>query len=166
MKNSKTKRMVYDAILAGVALTIFMVELQLPSPVPVPGVKLGLANIVTLFAVYALRPADAAAILFVRILLGGLLSGRLISLLYSLAGGVLCLATMLLLKKFLKKQVWLCSIAGAMAHNIGQIAVAVILTRSIYVAVYLPILIVAGTIAGLFTGLCVQMSVKYFKIIN
>ena len=160
MEQTKTKRMVYDALLAGIALTIFMVEAQLPPPVPIAGVKLGLANIVTLFAVYALQPADAAAILLVRILMGGIFSGRLISLLYSFVGGALCLVTMLLLKKLLKKQIWFCSIAGAMAHNAGQILVAVILTRTWYVAVYLPVLIAAGSIAGLFTGLCVQMVMK------
>ena len=163
MKLTKTKRMVYDALFSGIALTIFMVEAQLPPPVPIPGVKLGLANIVTLFAVYALQPADAAAILLVRILLGGILSGRLISLLYSFVGGVFCLGTMLLLKKLLRKQIWLCSIGGAMAHNVGQILVAVILTRTLYVAVYLPVLIAAGSIAGLFTGLCVQMAMRLLK---
>ena len=167
MKQTKTKRMVYDALLAGIALTIFMVEAQLPSLVPIPGVKLGMANIVTLFAVYALQPADAAAILLVRILLGGIFSGRLISLLYSFVGGAFCLVITLLLRKLLRKQIWLCSVAGAMAHNVGQILVAVILTRTLYVAVYLPVLMVAGSIAGLFTGLCVQMTMKIWgKIRN
>lgn len=164
MNHTKTRKLIYDSLLAGIALAMYLIELQIPSPVPIPGVKLGLANIVTLFAVYLLNPADAAAILMVRILLGGIFSGRLISLLYSLAGGIFCLLVMLLLKKnFLRSQIWLCSVAGAAAHNIGQIMVAILLTRSIYVAVYLPVLLVTGMTAGLFTGLCSQRAISLLK---
>lgn len=70
MNHTKTRKLIYDSLLAGIALAMYLIELQIPSPVPIPGVKLGLANIVTLFAVYLLNPADAAAILMVRILLG------------------------------------------------------------------------------------------------
>ena len=84
------------ALLTAVALTIFMVELQLPALAPIPGVKLGLANIITVYAMFVLGPRDTACILLVRILLGSIFSGQLMALFYSLAGGLLCYLVMLL----------------------------------------------------------------------
>ena len=83
------RRLTRDALLAGIALILFIVEAQLPPLTPIPGIKAGLANIITVFAVFALGPADAAAILAVRILLGALVSGSLSMLMYSAAGGLM-----------------------------------------------------------------------------
>jgi heptaprenyl diphosphate synthase len=131
------------------------VELRLPSPVPIPGVKLGLANIITVVAVYRFRASEVSLLLAVRIILGAIFAGNLSALLFSACGAVLCLCGMLLLKKFLpKKYIPLCSVIGAMLHNVGQMAAAVWIMGSAGVLVYLPILIVTGGIAGLFTGLC------------
>ena len=149
------------AVLTSVALTIFIVELQIPVLVPIPGVKLGLANIITLYAVFVLGPADAACILVVRILLGSMFSGQMISLLYSLAGGLLCYLVMLLLHRFCSlKQIWVCSVFGAVAHNIGQITIAILLTGTPALICYLPVLMVSGIIAGIFTGFCAQFVVN------
>ena len=151
------RRLTRDALLAGIALILFIVEAQLPPLTPIPGIKAGLANIITVFAVFALGPADVAAILAVRILLSALVSGSLSMLMYSAAGGLMCYAAMLGLKRVLTmKQIWVASVLGAAAHNTGQIAVAIAVTRTPALISYLPVLLVSGMVAGLFTGLCAQ----------
>lgn len=155
------KRLTRMAILTAVALSIFIVELQIPALAPIPGVKLGLANIVTVYAMFTLGAADAALILGARILLGSMCSGQMMALIYSLAGGVLCYLVMLLLRRvFTLKQIWICSVFGAIAHNLGQIAAAILITRTPALICYLPVLMVSGIIAGTFTGLCAQFAVE------
>ena len=95
----KTKRLTELAMLTAVALIIFVIELQIPNPFPIPGVKLGLANIITVYAVYHYRPGEVMLIVFVRVFLGALFGGVMSALIYSLAGSVFCLAGMLLLRK-------------------------------------------------------------------
>ena len=153
----KTKRLTQAALLTAIALTIFMVEAQLPALAPIPGMKLGLANIVTVYAMFLLGPADTLAILLCRIVLGSLFAGQLMSMLYSLGGGLSCYMVMLLLRNLLtKKQIWVCGIIGAIAHNIGQICVAIGITRTSALLYYLPLLMVSGILTGCFTGLCAQ----------
>jgi heptaprenyl diphosphate synthase len=152
-----TRRLTRMAVLTAVALTIFVVELQLPSLTPIPGVKLGLANIVTVYAMFTLGPADTLCVLLARILLGSFFAGQIMALLYSLAGGLLCYLVMLLLRRILTvKQIWVCGVLGAVAHNVGQIAVAILLTRTPALVYYLPVLLVSGILSGAFTGLCAQ----------
>ena len=123
--------------------------------------KLGLANIITLAAVFLLGPVDAAAIMLVRILLGCTLSGQFSALIYSLSGGCVCyLITVLLYKLFRRNQLFILGILGAIAHNIGQILAAILVTGSVYIVYYLPILIVSAVLSGLFTGLACQAVVK------
>lgn len=156
MKRDSIRRLTHMAVLTAVALTIFVAEAQLPSLVPIPGVKLGLANIVTIYAVFALGPGPAAMILLARVLLGSLFSGGM-TIFYSLTGGLCCYLVMLVMRKLVtKRQIWVCSVLGAMAHNVGQIAVAIALTRTPGIAAYLPVLLVSGIVTGLFTGLCAQ----------
>lgn len=156
-----TKRLTRMAILTAVALTIFIVELQLPNLTPIPGVKLGLANIITVYAMFALGGADTLCILLARILLGSMFSGQMMALFYSLAGGLLCYLVMLVMRRlFTPKQIWICSVLGAVAHNLGQIAVAVLITRTPALLYYLPVLMISGIIAGAFTGLCAQLVVN------
>lgn len=156
MKHTSLRQLTYMAVLTAVALTIFVIEAQLPPLAPIPGIKLGLANIVTVYAVFALGPGKAALILLARILLGSLFAGGL-TILYSLAGGLCCYLVMLLLCRLVtEKQIWVCSVLGAMAHNAGQIAAAVLITRTPSIVAYLPILLVSGILTGLFTGLCAQ----------
>lgn len=157
----KTKRLVELALLATIALTIFIVELRIPALMPIPGVKLGLANIVTVYAVYCYRGGDVLLLVLTRIFLGAMFSGQMMSLLYSLSGGLLCLAGMLLLYHAIPRtHLWIGSILGAVLHNIGQTAVAVLVMRTMAVLAYLPILLVSGCIAGAFTGLCAQAVIK------
>lgn len=112
-------------LLTALALIIFVVELQIPNPVPIPGVKLGLANIIMVFAVYYYRAREVFLVVVSRILLGSFLGGNMMAFLYSIAGGLLCLAGMLFLKHVItEKYIWLCSVLGAVLHNIGQITIA------------------------------------------
>ena len=151
------KKLTRDAVLTAIALTIFMIEAQLPNLVPVPGVKLGLANIVTIFALFAYGPKDALLILLVRVVMGSIFSGQMTTVFYSLAGGLLCWCTTVLLRKILTdRQIWVASVIGAVFHNIGQILVAIVITGTPGIVVYLPVLMVSGILAGLFTGLCAQ----------
>ncbi len=156
-----TKRLTRMAILTAVALTIFIVELQLPNLTPIPGVKLGLANIITVYAMFALGGADTFCILIARILLGSIFSGQMMALFYSLAGGLLCYLVMLVMRRlFTPRQIWICSVLGAVAHNLGQMAAAVLITRTPALLYYLPVLMISGIIAGTFTGLCAQFVVN------
>ena len=151
------RRLTRDALLTAVALILFTVEAQMPAPVPIPGVKLGLANVVNLWAVCTLGPCDALCILLCRIILGAFFVGHLMVLFYSLAGGLLSLCALLLLRRVTTpRQLWICGVCAAVAHNAGQLAVAVWVTRSLAVLAYFPLLTVSGMITGFFTGLCAQ----------
>ena len=151
------RRITRLALLTAIALTIFMAEAQIPVPIPIPGVKLGLANIVTVYAVFALGPGDALLILVTRVFLGAVFSGQMMTLFYSLGGG-------LLLSRLLTwRQIWLCSPISAVFHNLGQLLVAAALLGSWTVLAYLPYLVVAGAASGLFTGLCAQLLVGRLK---
>ena len=159
-----TRRLTKDALLACLALAIFVVELQLPALSPVPGLKLGLSNIITVFAVFTLSPADAALILAARILLGTFISGNLSALMYSAAGGVLCYIAMVILRRFLTpRQIWVASVIGAVFHNLGQVLVAMAITRTPGLIAYLPILTAGGMLAGLFTGLSAQYTINHMR---
>ena len=153
----KTRKLTQMALLTAIALTIFMVEAQIPALVPVRGVKLGLSNIITVFAVFAMGPKEAAAILFVRIFLGAVLAGYFSTIFYSAAGGTLAIGVTILLRKLLtKKQLWVAGVLGAVAHSIGQMAMAIAITQTVGLMSYLPVMILCSIVTGLFTGLCAQ----------
>ena len=144
-------------MLTAIALTIFMVEAQLPPLAPIPGIKLGLANIVTIWAMFALGPVDALMILLARILMGSVFSGQMMTLAYSLSGGLLCwLSTLLLQKLLTDRQIWAASILGAMVHNLGQLLAASVIMGTWAVWYYCPILLISGILTGAFTGLSAQ----------
>jgi heptaprenyl diphosphate synthase len=114
---------------------------------------------------FLLGPADTLAILIVRILLGSIFSGQMMSLIYSLSGGFLCYLVMLIMRKIVtKKQIWVCSVVSAIAHNIGQMAAAILVTSTPNLIIYLPVLMISGVIAGLFTGLSAQFLVNRVDI--
>lgn len=160
----KTNKLTRLALLAAIALGLYVLEAQLPSPIPVAGIKLGLSNIVTVYAVFVFGPWEALAILLVRVFLGSLFTGQMMALAYSLAGGLLSLLVMLLLRRILTpKQIWIASVVGGICHNIGQILVAMAVTSTPSIAVYLPVLILSGLAAGLFTGLCAQYLIDHMK---
>ena len=160
----KTKEITRMALLCAIALTIFMVEAQLPGLAPVPGIKLGLANIVTVYAVFTLGPRKAAMILTVRVFLGAVFSGQMSTILYSAAGGALAIGVTILSRKILtKKQIWVAGVLGAIAHSVGQMAVAIGVTLTPGLIVYLPVMIVIGIFTGTFTGLCAQFLTERLK---
>ena len=157
----KARKLTQMAMLTAIALTIFMIEAQIPPLVPIPGIKLGLANIVTVFAVFAMGPKEAASILFVRIFLGAVFAGNFSTILYSGAGGFCAIAVTILLRKILtKKQLWVAGVCGAIAHSIGQMAMAVAITATPGLLAYLPIMIAASIVSGAFTDYCAQLLVN------
>lgn len=156
-----TKKLTELALLTAIALTIFLIELQIPNPFPIPGVKLGLANIVTIYAIYHYRAGEVFLLILTRIVLGALFSGNLVALLYSLVGGLLCLIGIIPLRHVIPADVlWSVSVLGAVFHNIGQISMAILLTRTPEIAAYFPVLLISGCCAGMFTGLCAQLLIK------
>ena len=125
----KVRKLTLMALLTAIALTIFMIEAQIPALVPIPGVKLGLANIVTVFAVFVLGPKEAAMILAARVFLGAVFSGNFSTIFYSGAGGVCAIAITIALRKLLTlKQLWVAGALGAIAHSVGQMAMAIVIT--------------------------------------
>ncbi len=156
----KARKPALLGLLTAVALTIFLVEAQLPPVLPVPGVKLGLANIVTVFTVFALGPGEGILVLAARIFLGAVFCGNFSSILYSAAGGACAIAVTIALRRILtRKQLFVAGCLGAMAHSIGQIAMAALVLGTASVFVYLPVLLAVSLVTGLFTGLCAQFLV-------
>ena len=161
----KTRKLTTLALLTAIALTIFMVEAQIPAIVPLPGVKLGLANIVTVFTVFTLGAREGILVLAARIFLGAVFAGNFSTIFYSAAGGALAILTTIGLRKILKNnQLWVAGCLGAVAHSIGQMAMAIVLLATPSLAVYLPVMIAISIVTGLFTGLCAQYLVNRGKL--
>lgn len=160
----KTKRLTELALLTTVALIIFVIELRIPNPIPIPGVKLGLANIITVYALYHYRIKEVFLVVMVRILLGSIFGGNMMALLYSVTGSLFCLAGMQLFCRMIpQKHLWICSVLGAVLHNIGQTLIACLIAGW-GLLVYFPFLLVSGCLAGAFTGICAQMIIGRIKI--
>lgn len=158
-----SRRITILAMLTSLSLIIFMLEAQLPPIAPIPGIKLGLANIITLVTLFWYGRRDAFIVLMLRIALSTVFAGTMLSLLYSAAGGILCFIVMSLALGALRDKLWVLSILGAIAHNIGQIAAAAAITATWQVVAYLPILIVSAILTGTFTGIAAQIIVKRLK---
>lgn len=154
----KPKKLVLLALLTAIALTVFLIEAQIPPIVPIPGVRLGLANIVTVFAVFAIGSREGAAVLLCRIFLGAVFAGNFSTILYSAAGGFCAIAVTVGMKKLLTtRQLWVAGALGAMAHNIGQMAAAVAISQTPSLVIYLPLLLAIAIVTGSLTGLSVQI---------
>lgn len=150
----KTKKLALMAALTAIALTIFVAEAQIPPVVPIPGAKLGLANVVTLVAIVLMGRREAGEILLMRILLGSMFTGSVSAMMFSIAGGVLAWAIMCLTVRFFgEKQLWIVSVLAALGHNAGQLAVAVWVTGTVSILAYALVLVAAGVITGAFTGI-------------
>ena len=161
------RRIARLALLTAIALTIFMAEAQIPALTAIPGVKLGLANIVTVYAMFVLGPGDALLVLSGRVFLGAVFSGQPMTLLYSAAGGFLSWCALCLLQKLLtRRQIWLASPVAAVFHNLGQLLAAAAVLRSWAVMAYLPYLIIAAVLAGLFTGVAAQALIRRLERIG
>ena len=156
----KTRTVALTGLLIALALVLSYLESLVPLSFAVPGIKLGLPNLVIVFALYRLRPATAAAISLLRVALVALLFGSALSLAYSAAGAVLSFAVMLLLKRSGRFGCTGVSVAGAVAHNLAQIAAAALLLETPSLAWYFPVLCVSGTAAGVCIGLLAALLVK------
>ena len=153
----KVKKLALLSLLTAIALIVFSVEAQIPPVVPIPGVKLGLANIITVFAVFAIGAKESAVVLACRIFLGAVFAGNFSTIFYSAAGGLCAILATIGLKRILTvKQIWVAGCIGAVAHSIGQMAAAVAITQTPGLLIYLPVLIAISILTGFLTGLCAQ----------
>lgn len=154
MKRKMTgKAIATMGLLLALALLCGYVETLIPFSFGIPGIKLGLANIVTLLALYLLGAKEAFLISFLRILLSGFLFGNLFSILYSLGGGILSFFVMLFLKKAVKCGVLTVSVAGGISHNMGQLLVAAAVVENLNVLYYMSVLFFAGFVTGTLIGI-------------
>lgn len=155
----KTKRLVLLAMLTAVAMILSYVESLLTS-VGIPGVKMGLANIAVIFALFRFGWKEAAALSLVRVVLVSLLFGSVGAMLYSLAGAVLSLAVMALLRRIDRFSTVGISVAGGVAHNAGQILMAMLILQTKQLLGYLPVLAVSGIAGGVLTGLAAALLIR------
>ena len=155
----KTKRLVLLAMLTAVAMILSYVESLLPS-VGIPGVKMGLANIAVIFALFRFGWKEAAALSLVRVVLVSLLFGSVGAMLYSLAGAVLSLAVMALLRRIDRFSTVGISVADGVAHNAGQILMAMLILQTKQLLGYLPVLAVSGIAGGVLTGLAAALLIR------
>ena len=165
---SKTKRLTLCAILVALAMALSYTERFIPLQmlVPLPGVKLGLANIVTLMALYLMGPKAAFAILIPRCIFGAVFGGGITGLAFSLVGGLLAMAVMCLARKIPAFSVYGVSILGAAAHNVGQILAAMVLMNSVYIGAYLPYLLGVALFTGFATGAACAGILRALKAVD
>lgn len=157
---NKTKKIAYYGLLIAVAFVLSYLESLIPVFVSVPGIKLGLTNLVVLLAMEYFGYKEAFGINMIRILLVGFTFGNGFSLIYSLAGGMLSFLIMVLLKKSKRFSLAGISVSGGVSHNIAQILVAAVILDSHALFYYLPILLISGTFAGLVIGLICSEIIK------
>ena len=161
---NRTRKLVFMALLTAVELTIWVLEGQIPPPIPVPGVKLGLASVVTLAAMAVLGRREAGCILLLRVILGCLFAGSFSAIIFSLAGGVLSWAVMAsLIGLFPEKLLWVVSVFGAIGHNAGQLLAAVAVTKTPGLFWYGPALLTSAIVTGAFTGLGAMYLVRALR---
>ncbi len=163
-KKYSTKKLVTLAVTVAVAMALSFVESQIPAFVALPGVKVGLANIAVIFALYKMGWREAVTVSIVRVLLVALLFGSFVSMLYSIAGAVLSLAVMIILKSLTPLSSVAVSVTGGVCHNLGQIAVASVIMETNVVLYYLPFLLLSGTVAGVAVGVASALLVKRIRL--
>ena len=149
MKN----KIAYWGVFLALALVCSYVESLIPIYFGIPGVKLGLTNIVVILMLYTIGAKDAILISVLRIILAGFMFGNAFSIIYSLAGGILSFVVMLLLKNTGKLKILSISTAGGISHNVGQLIVAALVVENYNILFYVPVLIIAGIITGFLIGL-------------
>lgn len=163
----KSSKLCLTALMAAISLGIYALECLIPPVIPVPGVKIGLANVVTLVCLYTLNAKCAFSVLMIRIVVSSLLFAQPVSMIFSLSGGLLSFGIMLVLKRFFDtSDIWAISVFGAFGHNFGQILAAVLVTGELSVAYYFLFLIISSVITGAFTGICAQSAIKKIKKIK
>ena len=156
----ETRKIARMGLLTALALILSYVESLIPAFVAVPGVKMGLANIVVVFALYTLGPGEAAIVSIIRVLLSSLLFGSILSLSYSAAGAVISLRSMIIMMKTKIFGVTSVSVTGGVFHNLGQILVACLVLETDVLLYYLPVLILSGTVTGAVIGIASSIVIK------
>ena len=156
-------KVAYFGVFTALALIFSYVETLIPIQFGIPGVKLGLANLIIVIALYRMKLSEAYLLSIVRVLLAGFIFGNYFSIIYSLAGGLLSLTVMALLRKKGGFSVIGVSIAGGVFHNIGQLIVASVIVETFSVMYYVPVLLIAGLVTGLLIGIA-SVSYTHLKI--
>ena len=164
MKRNNTRKMTFLGMMASLALILSYVETLLP-PIyaAVPGIKMGLPNIIIIFILYRYSVREAAVISLIRLVVTTLLFGNVMTFLYSLVGAFLSITIMAIFKKLNLFSTIGVSIAGAVMHNLGQILVAILLLGTKEIGYYMIVLAISGTIAGVFIGLLGSTMLRYIK---
>ena len=165
MRNDKVKRIALFGMMVALAFNFSYLESLIPFNFGIPGVKLGLANLVVTVALYIMKPYEAFSIAVIRIFLAGLTFGNAYSIAYSLCGGMLSFLVMLAFRKS-KLSIIGVSMLGGICHNIGQIIVAAVVMSTINIVYYLPVLLVAGLVTGLLIGIVSKLIVNRIEIIK
>lgn len=168
MEHKKIKHMVILAMMTAIAIILHYIESMFPLPVPVPGIKLGLSNVVSLITLFLFGPVSAIMVLVLRILMTSFLYAGLSSAIFSLSGGILSLLMMILIWKLRNKGFTIvgASVAGGIFHNIGQILAASLVLGTFTVFSYLPVLIISGMITGVATGILAGILVPRLEEIS
>ena len=162
----KTKKVATLGLTIALAMIMSYIEALVPLSFAVPGIKMGLANIVIIFVLYKIGTKEAIVVSLIRVILVSLLFSNAMAMAYSIAGAVLSLSVMWLLKKTDKFSVIGVSVAGGVMHNVGQIIMAVILLGTEQIALYLPVLIITGTATGVVIGIVAGLVINRFKNIR
>lgn len=159
------RKMIYISLLIAMSLVLHIFEGMIPVPFITPGAKLGLANIITVIALYTLNYKEAFLVLFLRILLSVMFGGSVSRLLYSLSGGVLSYIFMVITKSLGKDKVSIIGVScvGAVFHNIGQLFAASLIVETMSIMLYLPVMSVAGIGTGIFVGITSNFAVEHLK---
>ena len=160
---TRLQKLTRCALLTAAALVVFVIEAQIPPLTAIPGIKPGLSNIFTLFALRVLGPGWALALLLLRVSLGSVITGQMMAFLYSMAGGLLAFSVMAALRRLPENRLWVASVFAAMAHNVGQLAAAIAVTGTRQLLYYLPVLLLSGIVSGSFTGLCAQLVLQKLR---
>lgn len=158
-----SKKIPYYGLFAALAILMGYVEMMIPVPIPIPGVKLGLANVIIIIMMYFMDTKSAFFVSLIRVLLSGLLFAGFAGLLYSLAGAMCSFAVMALLKKTGKFSIVGVSLAGGVFHNVGQVAVAAMAVENVKMMYYLPFLLVSGVATGILIGIVAKTALVYLK---
>ena len=156
----KASKISFLALSIALAMILSFIESQIPAFVAVPGVKVGLTNIVIVFLLYKVGAKEAGAVSLVRVVLVGFLFGSLVSILYSLAGAVLSFCGMVILKKTGWFSTMAVSVTGAVLHNVGQVLMACFVTETAQLMYYLPVLMISGVIAGIVVGIAGALMIQ------
>lgn len=158
---NKSKAIAFAGVCTALALILAYIEILIPPLFPaVPGIKMGLPNIIIVFLLYKRGPLSAIAVSLLRTILVTILFGNAMAFMYSIAGSVLSLAVMILLRKLNFLSTVGVSVAGAVAHNIGQTLMAMLLLDTTQIVYYMVVLTITGTIAGVFIGICGYLLIK------